>query len=91
MRKVVVIVAVLFSLALIVPIMAQAATDYGKMSTDQLYQLKKEGVPPQERANLDSEWMKRVVSMTPGERQKYQVPYSDQEIEKMRQQRMAPK
>lgn len=92
MKSVLFVMALLLGLALIAPIALEAATDYSKMSTDQLYQLKKSGtVPPQDQPNLESEWIKRVVDMTPEERQKYQVRYSDEEIQKMRQQRQAPR
>ncbi len=91
MKAVLVIVAVVFGMALVAPILVQAA-DYSKMSTDQLYQMKKSGsVPLQEEQNLNSEWMKRVVNMTPEERQKYQVRYSDEEIQKMRMERQTPR
>ncbi len=92
MKRALVVVTVLFGLALIAPVIAQAATDYSQMSTDQLYQLRKSGnVPPQDESNLESEWMKRVVNMSPEERQRYQVRYSDEEIQKMRQQRQSPR
>jgi hypothetical protein len=92
MKSALFVIALLLGLALIAPVTIEAATDYSTMSTDQLYQLKKSGtVSPQDEPNLESEWIKRVVDMTPEERQKYQVRYSDEEIQKMRQQRQAPR
>ncbi len=92
MRSTLLVVALLFGLALIAPVIVEAATNYSQMSTDQLYQMRKSGnVPPQDQSNLESEWMKRVVNMSPEDRQKYQVRYSDEEIQKMRMQRQAPR
>ena len=89
MKTVLVIVAVVMVLAMAAPVLGQS-TDYSKMSTDQLYQLKQQGVPPDQRNNLESEWVKRAARMTPEERQKYQVPYSDADIQRMRQERTSP-
>ena len=82
MRTVLLIVAVVMGLALAAPVMAQS-TDYSKMSTDQLYQLRQQGVPAEDRSNLAAEWQKRVADMTPQELKKYQVPYSHEEVQKM--------
>lgn len=91
MKSVLFVVALLFGLALIAPVIVEAATDYSRMSTDQLYQMRKSGnVAPQDQSNLESEWMKRVINMSPEDRQKYQVRYSDEEIQKMRMERQAP-
>ncbi len=89
MKTVLVIVAVVVSLALAAPLMAQSASDYSKMSTDELYQLKQQP-DHQYDTNLDSVWTQRVANMTPEELKKYNVQYSPQEIQKMRQQRMSP-
>lgn len=95
-RFAIMVVVVLFGLALVVPIIAQAATDFSKMSTEQLYQAKQQEQQNQiardDRGNLDSEWIKRVVRMTPEQRQKYQdqIPWSDQEIQRMWQEHEAP-
>ncbi len=89
MKAVLVILAVVFGLTLIAPVIAQAA-DYSKMSNDQLYQMRKQGVSPQESSNLEAEWINRVLAMSPEERQKYQVRYSDKEIQQMRIQHDAP-
>jgi hypothetical protein len=92
MKSVVFVLALLFGLTLIAPAIVDAAKDYSQMTNDQLYQMRKSGnVPPQDQSNLESEWMKRVVNMSPEERQKYQVRYSDEEIQKMRMQRQAPR
>ncbi len=91
MKPTLLVLALLFGLVLIAPVIVEAATNFSQMSTDQLYQLKKSGdVAPQDQSNLEVEWMKRVVNMSPEERQKYRVPYSDEEIQKMRMQRQAP-
>jgi uncharacterized protein (DUF2236 family) len=88
MKTVFAIMAVVIGLALAAPIVAQ--TDFGTMSTDQLYQMKQQGVPPEERAAFDAEWAKRVDNMTLDELTVYQVPRSEQEMAKMQQRRTSP-
>jgi hypothetical protein len=85
MKRVIVIVALVMGLALAAPLMAQS-TDYSKMSTDQLYQLKQQ---PDNQHNMDlqSEWMKRAANMSPEQLKKYNVPYSQEEVQKMYRQR----
>ena len=63
MRTFIVIVALAMSLALAVPLIAQS-TDYSKMSTDQLYQLKQDPAN-KNNMNLQSEWLKRASNMRP--------------------------
>ena len=61
MRTFIVIMTVVMGLALAAPLIAQS-TDYSKMSTDQLYQLKQQ---PENQHNMDlqSEWLKRASNM----------------------------
>jgi hypothetical protein len=89
MKTVLMIVAVVMSLALAAPLMAQSAADYSRMSTDELYQLKQQP-DHQYDTNLDSVWVQRVANMTPEELTQYNVQYSLQEVQKMQQQRMSP-
>ncbi len=84
MKTVLVIVAaaaILVGMALAAPLMAQS-TDYSKMSTDQLYQMKQD---PDHANDMDlqSEWMKRMVNMSPDELKKYRIPYTHEQVQKM--------
>ncbi len=90
MKTLCVIVAVVFGLAMAAPLLAQSQ-DYKSMSNDQLYQLQKEGkIPVQDRAKFNAVWEQRVVAMNQDELNKYEIPYSKQEIEQMRMQRLSP-
>jgi len=88
MKTVFAVMTVVIGLALAAPIVAQ--TDFSAMSTDQLYQIQQQGVPPEERAAFDAEWDRRVNSMTLDELTIHQVPRSEQEMAKMRQRGSSP-
>jgi hypothetical protein len=79
---------VLLSLVAIGPV--QAAQDFSKMSTEQLYQMKDQ-VPVDEKANWSAEWQKRVVNMSPEELKRYNVPYSQKELDQAYKARQAPR
>ncbi len=87
MKTLLVIVAMVMCLAMVAP---ASARDYSKMSNDELYQTKQQGIPVQDRATFETVWEMRVIQMNDAELQKYQIPYSKQEIEWKRQQYRNP-
>ncbi len=89
MKTVLAIMAVAIGLVIAAPAVG-ASPDYSKMSTDQLYQAKLQGIPMQDRGKFEGEWIQRVVKMTPGELQKYQIDYSPAEIQRMRESYRSP-
>ncbi len=88
MKRFIVIMTVVMGLALAAPLIAQS-TDYSKMSTDQLYQLKQQ---PENQHNMDlqSEWLKRASNMSSKDLKKYKVPYTHEEVQEMYQRQSAP-
>ena len=88
MRTFIAIVALAMSLALAAPLIAQS-TDYSKMSTDQLYQLKQDPAN-KNNMNLQSEWLKRASNMSSQDLKKYDVPYTHDEVQQMYKQQSSP-
>ena len=78
MKIIIAAVTVAVCLAFTVTATAQSM-DFNKMSTDQLYPTKQQGVPKDQRADFRSEWNNRVLNMTPEQMQKYRVPYQERQ------------
>ncbi len=76
----IVLAAITVAVCLAFTVIATAQSmDFSKMSNDQLYQLKQQGVPKDQMADFRSEWNNRVLNMTPKQMQKYGVPYQEQQ------------
>jgi len=79
--KIFLVMALIAGLAIAPSVMAQTM-DYSKMSTDQLFQLKNQGVAPQDQAAFNMEWTKRVANMNLDQLTEYQVTESEQKMAK---------
>lgn len=88
MKRLFVIGAVIAGLVAAAPFAAQAAMDFSKMQTDELYQLKQDPENAH-NMNLNAEWSKRVANMSPEQLKQYKVPYSQDDVQKMYQQRQS--